>query len=76
VKTVDVSYHFAGVDDSFALFSAIYAYHVDFELVALLLRALIVHHQLAPFYKPKVRTDEKFTRSGLFGHTSNAKRSI
>jgi hypothetical protein len=60
VKAVDVGHNLAGIDDSFALFSAIYAYHVDFELVALLLRALVVHHQLATLYESKVRADEKF----------------
>jgi hypothetical protein len=54
VKSVDVGHNLAGVDDPVASFGVVYPYHVDFELVALLLQALIIHHQLAPLYKTKV----------------------
>jgi hypothetical protein len=67
-----VGHNLAGVDDSFPLFGVIYTYHIDFNLVTLLLRALIVHHQLTPFYKSKVRANEKFTGFRLFGHTLDA----
>jgi hypothetical protein len=61
VKAVNVGHDLASVDDSFTFFGAVYPYYVNFELVALRLRPLVVHHQLAPFYESKVRADEKFT---------------
>ena len=60
VKAVNMGHDLASVDNSFTFFGAVYPYYVNFELVALRLRPLVVHYQLALFYKPKIRADQKF----------------